>query len=75
VQSASTVVMVDLVPGTRAYCDRYAEAPPILVISTGGTEVQLGIPGRVVTVEDVANIDAILEAGATCRADLIARLG
>jgi hypothetical protein len=70
----SAVLLVDLLPGTRAYSDTFREAPPILVIVSGGTELQLGVAGQRVTLEDLASIDTILEAAAAFRTDLLALL-
>jgi hypothetical protein len=74
VQHASTVLMVDLLRGTRVYCDLFGEAPPILVIDTGSTEVQLTIGVGSITVDDLAVIDSFLEAAAAYRCALLAQL-
>jgi hypothetical protein len=66
--------MADLLPGTRAYADTYREAPPILVLDTGPTEVQLAVPGDRVTLEDLDIVDVILEATAAYRTALVAHL-
>lgn len=71
---ATTVIMADLLPGTRAYADTYREAPPILVLDTGPTEVQLAVPGDRVTLEDLDIVDVILEATAAYRTALVAHL-
>jgi hypothetical protein len=74
VPHATTVIMADLLPGTRAYTDLYREAPPILVVDTGPTEVQLAVPADRVSVEDLAIVDALLEAAAAYRTALLAHL-
>jgi len=73
-RQAATVVLVDLLAGTRAYSDTHRDAPPILVIATGSVELQLGVAGDQVTVADLAAIDTVLEAAAAYRADVLARL-
>lgn len=72
---AVTVITLDLLPGTNAYCDTYRQAPPILVIDFGPTEVQLSIPGDRITLDDLRLIDLLLEAMAAYRTALIANLG
>jgi len=69
-----TVVLVDLVPGTRAYADTHAGAPPILVIETGATELQLAASGDRITLDDLRAIDTVLEAVAEYRSALLAYL-
>lgn len=64
---ATTVVMSELAPGTHSYVDLYRSAPPILVIDTGPTEVQLSLPGDRCTVEDLWIIDELAEALAKFR--------
>ena len=71
---ATTVIIVDLLPGANAYTDTYREAPPILVLDTGPTELQLSIPGDRVTLEDLRLVDLLLEATAAYRTALIAHL-
>ena len=71
---ATTVIMTDLLPGTRAYTDLYREAPPVLVLDTGPTELQLAVPADRVTLEDLAIVDALLEAAAAYRTALLAHL-
>jgi hypothetical protein len=75
VQQATTVLMVDLLIGTRVYCDTFRDAPPILVIDTGPTELQLSAPAGAVTVEDLAVIDTVLQAAAEYRTAVLTRLG
>ncbi len=74
VSPAATVVLADLVPGTRAYVDTHRGAPPILVIESGATEVQFGASGGRVTLDDLRAIDTVLEAAAVYRAALLAHL-
>lgn len=71
---ASTVVLADLVPGTRAYADTHRGAPPILVIETGATELQLSASGERVTLDDLLAIEAVLEAATAYRTALLAHL-
>ncbi|HET6212069.1 MAG TPA: hypothetical protein VFE14_04250 [Micromonosporaceae bacterium] len=72
--AAATLVMVDLLPSTRAYCDTRRHAPPILVIDTGSTEIQLTLPADRVTPADIRIVDDIVEALAAQRTALVARL-
>lgn len=71
---AVTVIIADLLPGTHCYTDLYRQAPPILVVDTGPTELQLAIPGDRVSVEDLHIVDALLEAAAAYRAALLTHL-
>jgi len=71
---ATTVVLVDLLPGTHAYADTFRSGPPILVIDTGPTEVQLSVPGDRVTLDDLRIIDVLMEAVAAYRTALSAYL-
>jgi hypothetical protein len=73
-QQATTVVMLDLLPGTRAYCDTFRDAPPILVIDNGPTEVQLSITRTRFTNEDLRLVDVLLDGLSCFRAELVARL-
>lgn len=72
--AALTVVIVDLSPGTRSYTDTHRDAPPILVIDTGPTELQLSVPGDPVTLDDLRVVDVLREALADYRAALVAHL-
>lgn len=74
VPHATTVLVVDLLPGTHAYADVYRDAPPILVIDTGPTEVQLSVPGTRVTLDDLRILDVLIEAVAAYRTALTAML-
>jgi hypothetical protein len=71
---ATTVLMVDLLPGTYSFCDLYREAPPILVIDAGPTELHLSLPVDRVTVDDLGIIDQLLEGVVAFRSALIGRL-
>jgi hypothetical protein len=71
---ATTVIIVDLLPGTRAYTDLHRDSPPILVLDSGPTELQLAIPGDRVTLDDLHIIDTLLEAATAYRTALIAHL-
>lgn len=73
--AASTVVIVDLVPGSRAYCDLFRGAPPILVIDAGSTEIQFSLPVRPVTLDDLRLVDGLLQAWAAFRTALLRELG
>jgi hypothetical protein len=66
--------MVDLLPGSYAYCDIYREAPPVLVIDTGPAEVQFSFPVDRVTLEDLRVIDSNLEGWAAFRTAMLAWL-
>lgn len=70
----TTVVIVDLLPGAQIYTDTHRDAPPILVIDTGPTELQLSVPGDRVTLDDLHVVDQLREAIATYRAALVAHL-
>lgn len=74
VPQPTTVVILDLLPGARAYTDTHRDAPPILVIDTGPTELQLSAPGDRVTPEDLHVVDVLWGAIASYRAALMARL-
>lgn len=71
---ATTVVIVDLLPGAQAFTDTYRDAPPILVIDTGPTEVQLSLPGDPVTLDDLRVVDVLHEATVAYRSAVVARL-
>jgi len=71
---ATTVVVVELLPGTHAYADTFRDAPPILVIDAGPTEVQLGLPGDRITLDDLRIVDVLVEALAAYRTALMAYL-
>jgi hypothetical protein len=71
---ATTVLIADLLPGTHAYADTFRDAPPILVIDTGPTELQLAVPGNRITLDDLRIIDVLLEATAAYRTALSAHL-
>ena len=71
---ATTVIIADLLPGTHTYTDTYREAPPILVVDTGPTELQLAVPGDRITIEDLGIVDALLEAATAYRTALLAYL-
>ncbi|HZN72896.1 MAG TPA: hypothetical protein VFC00_14600 [Micromonosporaceae bacterium] len=64
---ATTVAIVDLLPGTMAYADTFRDAPPILVIDTGPTEIHLGLPGDPITADDLRILDTLVEALAAYR--------
>lgn len=74
VPHATTVFITDLLPGTHAYADTFRDAPPILVIDTGPTELQLAVPGDRVTLDDLRIVDLLLEATAAYRTALHAHL-
>jgi hypothetical protein len=74
VPQPTTVVILDLLPGARAYTDTHRDAPPILVIDTGPTELQLSVPGDRVSPEDLQVIDLLQAAIASYRAVLVAHL-
>lgn len=67
---ATTVLLVDLLPGTRAWADTYRDGPPIFVIDTGPTEVQLSLPGDRLTLDDLRIVDLLMEAVAAFRVAL-----
>jgi hypothetical protein len=71
---ATTVLLVELLPGTYAYADTFREAPPILVIDTGPTEIQLNLPGERLTLDDLRIVDVMIEAMAAYRVALTAYL-
>jgi len=71
---ATTVAVVELLPGSHAYADTFRDAPPILVIDTGPTEIQLGLPGDRVTLDDLRILDVLMEALAAYRTALTAYL-
>jgi hypothetical protein len=71
---ATTVLLVELLPGTHAYADTYREAPPILVIDTGPTEIQLSLPGERLTLDDLRIVDVMIEALSAYRVTLTAYL-
>jgi hypothetical protein len=71
---ATTVLIAELLPGTHAYADTFRDAPPILVIDTGPTELQLSIPGDRVTLDDLRIIDVLMEATAAYRTAISAHL-
>lgn len=74
VPQPATVVIVDLLPGTRVHTDTHRDAPPILVIDTGPTELQLSVPGDRVTLDDLRVVDLLREALAAYRAALVAHV-
>lgn len=71
---ATTIVIVELLPGTHAYADTFRDAPPILVIDTGPTEIQLNVPGNRVTLDDLRILDVLIEAISAYRRALSAHL-
>lgn len=71
---ATTVLMVELLPGTRAYADTYRIAPPLLVIDTGPTEIHLALPGDRPCLDDLHILDDVLQAVAKYRASLLVHL-
>lgn len=71
---ATTVITTDLLPGTHCYADTYRQSPPLLVVDTGPTELQLAIPGDRPGIDDLHIIDALLEAAAAYRSALLTHL-
>jgi hypothetical protein len=71
---ATTVLIVELLPGTHTYTDIHRDAPPILVVDTGPTELQLSVPGNRVSLDDLHIIDKLMEAAAGYRTALVAHL-
>lgn len=71
---ATTVLIVELLPGAHSYTDLHRDAPPILVVDTGPTELQLSVPGNRVTLDDLHIIDKLMEAAAEYRTALVAHL-
>ncbi|HZN74511.1 MAG TPA: hypothetical protein VFC00_22820 [Micromonosporaceae bacterium] len=64
---ATTIAVVDLLPGSHAYADTFRDAPPILVIDTGPTEIHLCLPGERITLDDLRIVDVLIEALAAFR--------
>lgn len=71
---ATTVVIADLLPGTRAYTETYRDLVPVLVIDTGPTEIQLSLPADRVALADLEAVDVVLDAMAAYRMALLPHL-
>lgn len=64
---ATSIVVVELLAGTRAYADTSRDAPPVVVIDTGPTELHLGLPGDCYALADLSVLDLLIEALAAYR--------
>lgn len=69
----TTVLLVELQPGTRSYVDDSGDDPPILVIDAGMTEVHIGVPPAV-TLDDLAVLDKLADSILKLRKRLVAHL-
>lgn len=71
---ATTLVIVELLPGSRAYCEKLSHALPIVVIDCGYTEIHLRVPGGLAGLDDLAIMGEIMSAAADCQTALVAYL-